>query len=417
MVARLLFLLFLFLPLSFALNPTEGIDLPVVRVYVVLLFLLCLGQGLIKRSVTLFALTLFLPFFGWVLWSASSFLWALDPSWSIRKAVFLINYALLAVVLLTQSTAVLEKTLKMYLWGAIGASIIGITALVGQFFFGIGIMSNVWLKQVLPFFLGAQFGTVVETYPSLLVNILGSTYFRATAFFPDPHIFSYYLGMALPFSFVFWQTKRGSLYKIGSMLLILGIALSFSRGGYGALFGMLIWSMLLNVFSARKIYSAVTLGACLSILACALVSPAGARFLSSFSSDEGSRSARVLLMENALTTLQTKPLLGVGLGNYPLTVKPEALAREPIYAHNLYLDIAVETGLIGQALFLLVLFSALWRTLVSWQSTGSSFSLATHMGLVYFACHGLFETPIFSVHVLPVLILLLIYGIRVKIRE
>ena len=196
MVSAFIYFLYLFLPLNFALNPSATVDLPFVRVFILIISLFWLGVSLFKGKILFFSWGGASILLSWFIWSSGSFLWAIDPSWTYRKALFLINFCFLALILFSQERAILERSLKFFLWGAIVISLVGILESFAQFFFQIETILQFWIQSVLPLFLGYNFSTAVGSYPSLLVNILGSTYLRATAFFPDPHIFSFYLGMA-----------------------------------------------------------------------------------------------------------------------------------------------------------------------------------------------------------------------------
>jgi O-antigen ligase len=107
------------------------------------------------------------------------------------------------------------------------------------------------------------------------------------------------------------------------------------------------------------------------------------------------KSAWNIASENFLT--------GVGIGNYSLAIKPSAPYREPIYAHNLYLDIAAETGFVTMSIWL----SLLLATGIAYlkKTKGDIFWSGGLIGLVIFSAHSLFETALFSVHVLPLLII------------
>jgi len=54
-----------------------------------------------------------------------------------------------------------------------------------------------------------------------------------------------------------------------------------------------------------------------------------------------------------------KPVFGVGLGNYSREVSPLAVYRNPITSHNLYLDLAAETGIFGLAAWLILIGGSL----------------------------------------------------------
>lgn len=141
------------------------------------------------------------------------------------------------------------------------------------------------------------------------------------------------------------------------------------------------------------------------------LSPVGSRLVSSFSPADGSNSERLRLWQEALSHIAERPLFGTGLGNYPLLVKPSAGYREPIYVHNLFLDIAVETGLVGLFLFLGFLFSGFLSAVRKWRKTGNIFYFSLVLALTIFSTHALFETPLFSVHVLPAFLLVVAAGV------
>jgi O-antigen ligase len=106
--------------------------------------------------------------------------------------------------------------------------------------------------------------------------------------------------------------------------------------------------------------------------------------------------------------IQEYPLLGVGLGNYAAAIKPTASYRDPIYAHNLFLDIAAETGILNALIFLALLIIS-WRRIVCQSQTLPQKNLLwwASLSLIIFGTHALVETPLYSVHILPLLIVLL----------
>jgi O-antigen ligase len=107
--------------------------------------------------------------------------------------------------------------------------------------------------------------------------------------------------------------------------------------------------------------------------------------------------------------IQEHPLLGVGLGNYSTAIKPTASYRDPIYAHNLFLDIAAETGILNALVFLILLFVSWWHLTRQTQTPRPTKNLLwwASLSLIIFGTHALVETPLYSVHILPLLIALL----------
>lgn len=403
---------FWILPFQWALSPAEGIDLALSRVLAACIVIAWIAIGLARRRLTIdfSPQAFFLASFLFIVTMSS--LWAENSGWAARKIVFLWTFLPLfaAFSSVLREDGAREKILKALVWGAALAGSIGIGQFFLQFPLGIGKTFVLWTVQILPFFLGEAFGGSVAAYPSLLVNISGATVMRASAFFPDPHMFSLYAGMVFPLALAFFlrdREKRRSPYFIPVLVLFLADLLSFSRGGYLALgAGLAVFAGSLlppSIRNTRRTAAAIALFAAVS--AGIFFSPFGARLLSSFSLQDGSNSERLRLWQETAGHIVQRPLLGTGIGNYPLLVKPSASYREPIYAHNLFLDIAVETGIIGLFFFLGFLSVSFWKAWQAWRRSQDIFALALLASLVIFSAHALFETPIFSVQVLPVFLL------------
>jgi O-antigen ligase len=221
-------------------------------------------------------------------------------------------------------------------------------------------------------------------------------------------MFAYYMGMAVPIGLLF-VARAETDFRRWLFLLCVGVVvfadlLSFSRGGYLGLISGAVYlgtAFFFGYDARKKLFAAIIL------LASALAlffpgSPFGSRISSMLSLDEGSNQGRIATWKEAVEKIAEKPILGYGSGNYPLAVKPDASQREPIYAHNLPLDIATEVGIFGAALFLFASVSALLSL------TGTNPMIAA--SLIVFFGHSLVETPLYSVHVFPIFLLLLAFG-------
>lgn len=425
----LLLAYFFVLPFQFALSPLAGIDLPIARVGALGIALLWLSVGLMERKVFLPRGLAAISLGSFLFVALFSFFVAENGVWSIRKALFLLSFVPIFFVIAGTAKGLFDKVslLRAFVFGAALSAAIGIVQFLMQFVFPLEKIFSLWIKTVLPVFLGQSFGEAVEAYPSLLVNIGGATFLRASAFFPDPHMAAFYFGMAFPVALaLFFQAKDRTLRQaqdrvlrqaqdraekrwmaICAALLLLADLLTFSRGGYVGLSGAALVGG--GVFLSRGVpLKRLAIGGAtvLFIGTLFLTSPIGERFLSSFSRSDGSNSERLRLWQEGFTNLAERPFLGYGLGNYPLVVKPGAGYREPIYAHNLYLDIALETGLVGLLFFVLFLFGAIFSAWRRWKQERNPLFLGICFSLLVFSFHALFETPLFSVHILPILLLL-----------
>lgn len=415
MIEKILLFFLFFIPFQFALRPTEGIDLAFIRVLTVTILFLWLAKSFFDKKIYLPRPKVLFFFLAYLLWASVSFFWAENTNWAFRKALFLISFFPLFIVFFVtlQNASFRKKTMKALVVGAVAISIIALLQFFSQFLFGVEKVFSFWIKEVLPFFLGPNLGATVVEYPSLLVNISGSTVMRAIGSFPDPHMFSFFLGMSLPLSFALSlrsERKEQILWGIGTGIIFLTDLLTFSRGGYiGLIFGIgaFFLPLLFKKTTPLKKQTSRIVLALFVMSTFIFFSPIGTRLLSSFSQTDNSNIERLRLWGEAKTFIIEHPIFGSGLGNYPLSVKPTAIYREPIYVHNLYLDIAVELGIVGVFFFLGFLFLGIQTSWKKWREQNDIFSLAIFSSLIIFSVHSLFETPLFSVHILPLLLFLL----------
>ncbi|MEP7162208.1 MAG: hypothetical protein ABI747_00380, partial [Candidatus Moraniibacteriota bacterium] len=197
MLSRFVGFFLFFLPFQFALNPSEGFDLPLARVLAVIIFLWWFARGLLRKSISLPPSLFTGAVLSFLFLSAASLLWATDTNFALRKLFFLLNFFPLIFVFydLAEDQKVFQRWLSALVAGGTLAALISLALFGAQFIVG-GEKIFFWLSQnALPFFLGENLGMAVAEYPSLLVNIGGETVLRATAFFPDPHVASFYFGI------------------------------------------------------------------------------------------------------------------------------------------------------------------------------------------------------------------------------
>jgi O-antigen ligase len=395
-----------FLPLQFAMNVVPGIDLASVRIIVPILFLVCAyiaiknKQRLFTREKTSHLLLAFL------LLAALSFFHSTNLLWSARKFLFLLSlFPIYVVATFVLNNAEKKRTaIRFLIAGATLGAIIGIVQFLAQFIFGINPVYDFMAAKVAPIFLGKTFAAAVAAYPSWLVNSNGTVYMRAISLFPDPHMLSYYLGMLLPFSIALWATskKYASWFFVCTLLLATADIITFTRGGYVALIAAAIVVLpLVSKQAAKKI----VLGAAIFLLFLFVMpdNPVAGRFESSFDVNEGSNQGRIYNWKESLPIITAHPL-GVGIGMYPLYVDPSATYRTPIYAHDLYLDIAAELGIITSVIFIIflaIVFARFWQA-----AKLDPFWSAGVASITVFTVHSLVETPLYSVHVLTLLLII-----------
>lgn len=408
MIYKFLVFLSLYLPFQLALNPVSGVDLASIRVLILLGFFIWVASGLkskkifIKNNIqtALIIVFIFLNIF--------SVFFARNTDWSIRKIGYLLSifpiYFIVSSVVKKKQEA--GKILKSLVFSGTVVAFLGIVQFSFQFIFGINATYKFWSKYVLSIFLGNSFLEMVLAYPSWLVNLSGRTVFRAISIFPDPHTFSFFLGLLLPIAIGFWFIYKKNIWLIAFFLMLLADLLTFSRGGYMGLLAGLIFLILVSWNKIGKRYKmGVVISVMMFFLLIFIPNPISHRFFSSFNLKEGSNMGRIEMWEKALDIIKQKPFFGVGIGNFPLEVNPLSTYREPIYAHNTYLDISSETGIFSGIVWVGILIISLKKFMKKARKNILALSLA--ISVIIFSTHSLVDMGIYSPVVLTLFLILI----------
>jgi putative inorganic carbon (HCO3(-)) transporter len=334
-------------------------------------------------------------------WGITSIATALSP---VKKAAFtgwtkltlyLVLFALMARVL--RSARVRSWIITIYLHAALLVSVYGLQ----QWFSGTTALAT-WVDPESPL----------------------SKTTRVYSYLGNPNLLAGYLLPAVIFSVVAIVAWKGWLPKAlaVTMTLVNGacMILTFSRGGWiGLVFSMFAllllllywWSLYLPRFW-RTMALPIGFGtiAGVLILAVVFVAPVRDRFSSIFAGrGDSSNNFRINVWQSVIHMITDHPkdryipnyLVGLGPGNtvfnkiYPLYQRPRFSA---LSAYSIFLEVMVETGMLGLTCFLwllLVTFNLGWRQLqrLRQQSSPEGFwligAIATLFGMIG---HGLVDT-------------------------
>ncbi|MDD5589558.1 MAG: O-antigen ligase family protein [Candidatus Portnoybacteria bacterium] len=425
----LIFLLFF----QFALNLSSDIDLVSGRVLIPVFFLFWLAGGFFFRwslpsffvSETLsfqgFGLLLFFIFALFSIMGAQEFLWG------IRKLFFFASVFPLfffASAFLRDKNR-FQKVLKIIFGLGFLAALAGVMQFLAQFVFGPEVLSSFYLQKAGPFLWGNNFSLMVGQHPSWFVALAGGDIMRAFGSFPDPHMLSFFLGMILPLvvAGAMGSKKNQLLLFFLAGFIFLVLLATFSRGGYLGIVAAFVSMIFLGwrSFSGPVKVKIIMAGILIFFLIIALAQPVLERFFSSFFLSEGSSISRLEIWRNSWQVFISNPILGVGLGNYPRYADPLASYRTPITSHNLYLDLLVETGILGFFAWFLLLagsFYQLLKFIRSRKSEHSSFlAIGLFGSLVYFFSHSLFESAVFNPVIISFFLIILALARNVKNHE
>lgn len=294
----------------------------------------------------------------WVLWSAATYFWSLDPPATARRALTLFELWVMLWLVWDLCRGPRRQThlLQAYVLGAVAASALG----------------------VLRYWQGRQ------TY-----------YRRYTAPGFDPNDFGLILALAIPMA-LYLSLRGGRWTRWSSRAAILavipGLLLTASRTALVAAlvgFAFALWT-----WRAADRWQRAA-----SLLLLALLLAGVFQFAPEHSRDrlatlpteltQGTLHNRTRIWKTGLKALKSHPLAGVGSGAYPEAVRPwlgvPVRAGHQYVAHNTFLSVLVETGLAGFGLYALLFATlmvfvfvmpsaerALWAVLLAGWAVGVS---------------------------------------------
>ena len=233
---------------------------------------------------------------------------------------------------------------------------------------------------------------------------------RAAGALTDPNQFAGLLVLCIPLVVALGVafSRRWMVGPTAVVALVMAIALlaSLSRSGWlGLLSSVIVLALLLP--ERRWRLASIVAAVVLLFVVAGFTTPISARLAPHAIGPWEMLASRWAVWTAALSLLIHHPLFGVGVSNFHSSVSPLPV----FHAHNLFLNIAAERGLIGLAAFLLVLVR-LGQVLRSARRIArSAHERALVAGLVAvvvaFLVHSLFEVSYYDAGVLLLFWLLL----------
>lgn len=199
---------------------------------------------------------------------------------------------------------------------------------------------------------------------------------RAGGLRGDPNDTAMLLVAGVPLALYWFISSRNLFIKLffaGALpLLLVGIGLTGSRGGFVTLMAILLLIYL------RSPTLKMTLAGLIMVAAVAALTPESywdrMETLTSGKEAHGARSLenRSMLLQRGMTLSTQRPVLGFGPGNYGNAfmtagtqdglVGQSGLSERSeggLVAHNMYLELVVEVGVLGAGLFMAVIYRAI----------------------------------------------------------
>jgi O-antigen ligase len=334
---------------------------------------------------------------------------AADPKLALLRIIYFVNAAMIPIV--AYALARNDRAWRLRLMRAMGWSAVLVTAfaliqLASTYVMDIYAFMRIWGEGIQL----KQFGTQ-WSYTAVYMGNTWLAYYgpqlslRVFSLFTDSHSFPIYLLMAMGGLVAFslqpvarrlqdgatklkeLLTTRARLAVVWVPLALLAVILSGTRGIWAASVGLpliflaVAWWLRRTAAAPRRLwwrYLGVFIAMYYLLFAIAwpiFISPQfllskgdwallGNRVRSIVDFGETSNAQRLAIWRASLESIRERPVLGVGIGNFPTVLDQRlTLARAGSSAHNVWLHVAAELGLLALipwiALWLVPLWSAL----------------------------------------------------------
>ena len=300
-----------------------------------------------------------------------------DKVVAIKRIIFFLNFSLFGIVIYYKAVDK-EFTLRLIKNSIIPVVIVaavGYIQVISTYFIDIYQFMRIWGEGIQC----RQFG---EQWCNIAVQ-LGNTWFayygeqlslRVFSLFPDSHSFPQFVLLGIPAVLAITQKRWIRITSLSLLFLI--TILSGTRGIWAASVGVALLAFTLMWWIKRTaiekeggiVFKNITAYLIIFFLAFSVAFPifSSPQFLIGKSDDilkarirsildfgETSNAQRIEIWKKTLSSIKEKPFLGVGIGNYPVVLEQDIrLAKAGSSAHNLYLQIASEMGILAGLIFI-----------------------------------------------------------------
>lgn len=327
-----------------------------------------------------------------------------DKILAVKRVIYFLNLSLIGFVIydFAQREGFAKKLIKNISVPVIVVTIVGFIQLGSTYLMDIYQFMDFWAGKV-------QFNQFGAGWSYIAYN-LGNTWYayygeqislRMFSLFPDSHSFPQFILLGLPAIFAIALQKfdgvslnlkklyrtRTSLIIVWVPIIFLASILSGTRGIWAGSLGVVLWSFVLiyllkrfNVQDNRRIifkYIFSYLVLFFLLFSVAIPLTASPQFqLYKLDSDmltkrvgsiinfgETSNKERIRIWKLSWESIKKHPLLGVGIGNYPVVLNQDLeLSKAGSSAHNIYLHVASEMGIPALIFALWFLFTLIYKT-------------------------------------------------------
>ena len=310
-----------------------------------------------------------------------------DKVLAVKRIIYFINLSLVGLVIydLAQKQDFAKRLIKNISIPVIAVALIGFIQLISTYFIDIYQFMRIWGEGIQCIQFGNQWCDIAVQVGNTWFAYYGEQLsLRVFSLFPDSHSFPQFLLLGLPSvfaialsevakehhsSFKKMITTRSRLIVTAIPLIFLASILTGTRGIWAGSIGALMaggfYVSLLsknNHQTRKRVLIYLTSYISIFFLLFAVAFPIfespqfllskgdsllfGRRIRSIIDFGETSNSQRIAIWKSSLVSIKNHPLLGVGIGNFPVVLNQKLeLAKAGSSAHNIYLHIASEMGI------------------------------------------------------------------------
>ncbi|PIR41499.1 MAG: hypothetical protein COV31_01350 [Candidatus Yanofskybacteria bacterium CG10_big_fil_rev_8_21_14_0_10_46_23] len=352
--------------------------------------------------------------------SLLSLLTATDLFAGIKRIIYLVNLSLVGVVifdLARSSDNLAPRLIKNLVIPGVIVVALGFIQLAMTYWFDIFAFIEIW-QFIQESWYGSFWARIVVEGNTWFAYFGPQLSLRMFSIFPDSHTFPMFVLLTIPSILALALTRvvkgattlrelvrgRASLWILFLPVFYLAIILSGTRGIWLAVFAPLISLPFIRKkirdIPTKKILSYISLFSIAFFILFLIANPIltsnqflldkgnndllRQRIRSIIDFGETSNSDRLEIWSASVKSIYSRPLLGVGIGNFPVVLDQDIdQAKAGSSAHNLYLNIAAEIGLVGLFVALAFLWSLLLRGIRAFEKTRRPF-LKIYLGSVLF---------------------------------
>jgi len=316
-----------------------------------------------------------------LMFASLSIIPAPDKIAAIKRIIFFLNFAILGTIIFYKASdrEFAIRLIKNSIIPVVIVVVVGYIQVISTYFIDIYQFMRIWGEGIQC----RQFG---EQWCNIAVQ-LGNTWFayygeqlslRVFSLFPDSHSFPQFVLLGIPAVLMVVRKKWARIPVLSILFLI--IILSGTRGIWAASVGVVLLALGIIFYSKRRVTtkSAIADFVVIKHMVAYLIiffimfsiafpifsSPQFLllkdspdilknRIKSIIDFGETSNSQRIEIWKKTLVSIKEHPSFGVGIGNYPVVLGQDIrLAKAGSSAHNLYLNVAAEMGILAGIIFI-----------------------------------------------------------------